>query len=458
MRIEPCTASSCPITLMRTLPHEFGLTCLLGRPAEVQVRCAQTDRYAWIGIDPWAHVYAHQGKVWLNGEHTTLTVEALLNQWMQQYSLTAHVGLPPFQGGVIGVWHYDDAQTLAHTQGHLQSLPVNGEWFAFDLVISFDLIESQAYLISTGHPETDLTAQAQRAHLRMEQLKIWLNEVPQVKAPEPVHWTLTPTVDEATYCQQVERAQSAIRAGELFQVNYTQAFEGPVSTSDTWSVFEALYHRNPAPFSGYFKGHLQTVMSTSPERYLKVSGNQASSRPIKGTAPKGQTLHEWTQYAQALKSCSKQRSENTMIVDLVRNDLSRVCQVGSVQVTQHCEVETFESVLHLVSEVVGTLRPDQTALSALMALFPAGSITGAPKLKAMEWIQALETQPRGAYCGAMGYLSFTGDLDSNVLIRTMTQTGQTLTAHAGGAVVLASSPRAEYEECLLKMNALIQAV
>lgn len=444
-----------PLAVARRLPQGLGFVCLSGSPAHVVDRCLQTDRYSFIGIDPWAHLHSKKGQTWCNGSLETRSIEAILSDWHTQYALAHSATLPPFQGGCVGVWHYDDAGALAELSSHADPASFEGEWFAFDLVISFDHLEQTAYLISTGHPEVDQQARAQRAGQRMRWLKTLIDEPEIPRRPAP-QWCLQPSVDEAAYCQQVERAQAAIRAGEIFQVNYTQAFTGSGQVKDTWALFEQLCAQNPAPFSGYFRGQSEVILSTSPERFLKVFQGHASSRPIKGTAPKGAHHSEQAVLSEQLRTCPKQRAENTMIVDLVRNDLSKVCRADSVRVTQYCAVEVFAHVLHLVSEVTGQLKADQTALSAFSALFPAGSITGAPKIQAMKWIQQLELQPRGAYCGALGYMSFTGALDSNVLIRTVIQRSETLMAHAGGAVVLASDPKAEYAECLLKAQRLVK--
>ncbi|MFV1960068.1 MAG: anthranilate synthase component I family protein, partial [Planctomycetota bacterium] len=230
-----------------------------------------------------------------------------------------------------------------------------------------------------------------------------------------------------------------------------------------FDLYRRLRAKNPAPFAAYLAFEDLVLASASPERYLRVRGRQVETRPIKGTRPRGHTPEEDAAQARALRASEKDRAENVMIVDLLRNDLSRVCRPHSIQVPDLCVLETFATVHHLVSTVCGTLREGVSSVDLLRAAFPGGSITGAPKLRAMEILSELEPVRRGPYCGAIGYLGFDGAVDTSIAIRTFAvrpsaDGAATASFHAGGGVVADSDPAAEYEESLDKARALACAL
>ena len=260
------------------------------------------------------------------------------------------------------------------------------------------------------------------------------------------------------YLEAVQRAIDYIRAGDVFQVNLSQRLLYPAGDGDAVSLYQRLRRCNPAPFAGYFDlGEFQ-IVSASPERFLQVRDRQVETRPIKGTRPRtGDPDADRTAEAELLAS-EKDRAENVMIVDLLRNDLSRVCAPESVRVSQLCGIEVYEYVLHLVSAVRGRLRDECSPIDLLRAAFPGGSVTGAPKVRAMEIIAELEPTARGAYCGALGYLGFDGTLDLNVLIRTITAGRGWWQFPVGGGIVAQSSPQREYEETWHKAEGLIRAL
>jgi para-aminobenzoate synthetase component 1 len=262
---------------------------------------------------------------------------------------------------------------------------------------------------------------------------------------------------EAEYLRAIERAIEYIFAGDVFQVNLAQRLLYP-GGDDPVSLYLRLRRRNPAPFSGYFDlGEFQ-IVSASPERFLRVAGRSVETRPIKGTRRRtGQPIADRLACEELCLS-EKDRAENVMIVDLLRNDLSRVCQAESVCVTQLCGLETYEYVHHLVSAVGGRLRDECSPVDLIRAAFPGGSITGAPKVRAMEIIAELEPTARGAYCGSLGYLGFDGSLDLSILIRTITAGRGWWQAPVGGGIVAQSDPRREYEETWDKAEGLIRAL
>ena len=263
-------------------------------------------------------------------------------------------------------------------------------------------------------------------------------------------------VDAERYQQGVQQAVEAIYAGELFEVNYTERFHGQWQ-GDRWALYEGLRSQAPGDWGGVVDGDEVFVASVSPEQFLAVGTNgEVVTRPIKGTRPRGETAQEDRRLAEQLVTSEKDRAENVMIVDLMRNDLTRVCRAGSVEATELCALESFESVHHLVSTVRGRLAEDFDALDAFVASFPAGSITGAPKLRSMEWVAEHEQSARGPYTGSMFYWSDHGQFDSNVLIRTAVLCGDELEYGAGGAVVADSDPDGEFEEACWKARPFLE--
>jgi para-aminobenzoate synthetase component 1 len=265
------------------------------------------------------------------------------------------------------------------------------------------------------------------------------------------------TVERDAYIQRAQAAIDAIYAGDAFEINYTERFEadwpGPA-----FELYRRLRATSSARFGGYLDIGENQILSASPEQFVHVDDGHVVTRPIKGTRGRGRDDCEDRRLAEELLASEKDRAENIMIVDLMRNDLTRVCELGTVEATALCELETFNGVHHLVSTVEGTLDASLSPLSVLLSAFPAGSITGAPKLRAIELITELEETPRGPYTGSMFYASRHGSMDSNVLIRTCTLSDGMVRYGAGGAVVAQSDPAAEYEEALVKAGPFFEAV
>jgi para-aminobenzoate synthetase component 1 len=260
------------------------------------------------------------------------------------------------------------------------------------------------------------------------------------------------------YLDAVTRVREYIVAGDIFQANLSQRLEAPLE-EDPWHLYRRLREVNPAPFAAYLEFEGVSVASASPERFLRVSPDgRVETRPIKGTRPRGiSPLHD-AAIGQSLRDSEKDRAENLMIVDLLRNDLSRVCRPGTVRVPELFTLERYQTVHHLVSTVEGTLAPGSDALDLLAAAFPGGSITGAPKVRAMEIIAELEPSRRGLYCGSIGYVSVTGAMDTSIVIRTLVCGGGRVTCSVGGGIVADSDPESEYQETLDKARGLITAL
>jgi para-aminobenzoate synthetase component 1 len=272
-----------------------------------------------------------------------------------------------------------------------------------------------------------------------------------------MHPGLTSNFSHAGYLQAVRRAIDSIYAGDVYQVNVAQRLLAPLVDSPI-DLYLRLRERNPAPFAAYFDVGDVAIASASPERFLRVQNGEVETRPIKGTRPRWPVPEADMFSAGELRESDKDRAENVMIVDLLRNDLGRVCEYGSVRVIEPLRLETYEFVHHLVSEVRGRLRPDSGPIDLLRAAFPGGSVTGAPKIRAMEIIAELEPTARGPYCGSLGYIGFNGTMDTSILIRTFTCGRGWVQFPVGGGIVAQSSPEREYEETLHKAEGMIRAL
>lgn len=278
--------------------------------------------------------------------------------------------------------------------------------------------------------------------------------------PEAPGLNMRPRWDEATYAQRWGRVQRHLRRGDIYEMNLCMTWTGEGELARPWDVFRRLERRTQAPFSAFVRVHECYAMSGSPERFLKREGERLKSEPIKGTARRGGDAREDADLAYALQNDPKERAENIMICDLVRNDLSRVAQRGTVHVEELCGIHSFETVHQMISTVTCEVRPDASFTDILRATFPMGSMTGAPKIRAMQIIDELEANRRGWYSGAIGYLAPNGDFDFNVVIRTLLHnalTGKT-SFQVGGAITAASTAEGEYAECLLKARALLETM
>lgn len=356
-------------------------------------------------------------------------------------------GAWPFAGGAIGYFSYD----LGH---RLAGLPVTGKRSdglpemavgIYDWAVLVDHQERRAALVgSDALPDAtwhDLTARF---------------ALPRSTAPAVWRCTAAPValLDRFAYDRAFARVQAYVAEGDCYQINLTQQYRARVS-GDGWALYQALRRINPAPFSAYLGLPEGQVLSSSPERFVSLRSGRVSSRPIKGTRPRSPDPDTDRRAREALAASAKDRAENLMIVDLLRNDLGKVCRIGSVRVPELFSVESFARVHHLVSTIEGDLRPGLDGLDLLRAAFPGGSITGAPKRRAMALIDVLEPVARGVYCGAIGYLGFNGDMDSNIAIRTLVRHGDQLGFGVGGGIVADSVADQEYQECLDKAAPLL---
>ena len=265
-------------------------------------------------------------------------------------------------------------------------------------------------------------------------------------------------MSHGNFIQNVDRIREWISAGDIYQVNLSHAFTAEVADGSLFGLYEALRDASPAPMAAWLSLDDKEILSSSPEFFLKISGSVIETRPIKGTRPRFTDPDEDRRSAYELQTSAKEIAELVMITDLLRNDLGQVCEFGSVEVSEMLQLESLAQVHHLVSTVTGTLRPNIDAIDAIAACFPGGSITGAPKKRAMEIIQELEAQPRGIYCGAIGWLGYNGESSFNIAIRTLIREGDKLVYQVGAGIVADSDPQKEYEETLHKAAGIRLAV
>ncbi len=435
-------------------------------------------RYSFVTADPFEWIRARGRQVIVSSEaepREPADPFAVLAGRLARYRSETIPDLPPFQGGAAGLLGYD----LCH---HVERLPrPRFDEFAvpdlavglYDWVLAYDHAAARAWLISTGFPEQDAGRRQRRARRRLAAVKQRLAQEPAAAPPPPrrplpaaalcPQWPvpgvpgLTSNFDRAGYLATVRRAIEYVHAGDCFQVNVAQRLLHP-ATLPPLELYRRLRERNPAPFAGYLDLGDFVVASASPERFLRVQDGAVETRPIKGTRPRGATPAEDEARRRELLASAKDRAENVMIVDLLRNDLGRVCRYGSVRVPALCRPETYRTVHHLVSEVCGRLRDGLGPIDLLRAAFPGGSVTGAPKVRAMEIIAGLEQTARGPYCGSLGYVGFDGSMDTSILIRTFTVGRGWVQFPVGGGIVADSVPEREYEETWHKAEGLLRAL
>lgn len=451
-----------PCALFFALPQTTG--SLLFDSAQ-QSHHDETNRYSYIVLAPQQTFQLKNGT--MAGVSGIRDPFAQLQPTLAEFRLHRIPELPPFQGGLAGYFAYD----LCH---YLEAIPYPGSddmnfpdlaLGLYDAVISFDHHQQRAWVVATGYPAR---ADAQRLLAAQQCIDATIAlmlayPVPRLDFPAMAPLCRATDIEtnfnQDSYVQMVLHAQNYIRAGDISEVNLAQRFSMTLPDEfDAADLYRRVRAINPAPFAAYLNLGDVVLASASPECFMTLENGVIITRPIKGTRPRGDSPVRDQQLAQELLTSTKDRAENIMIVDLMRNDLSRVCDDDSVKVTQCCGLESYATVHHLVSVVTGHLRNDLDVFDLLRATLPGGSITGAPKIRAMEIIAECEPNRRGPYCGNIGYLSFTGDMALSVAIRTYAIAQQKLTYQAGGAVVHDSDPLEEYQESMTKARALTEAL
>ena len=426
-------------------------------------------RYSFIGVQPFADftVAGGQATATIRGKVSmgpaTPDPLAALRRFMARFQAVGGEDLPPFRSGAVGFVSYDLVNLLdrlPESPGDSQGLPL--AYFALhDLVIAFDHVTHMATILihaytGDGRPLEEIYHQACE---RVEAARrTFLSPVPgRVGTPSVGQAEFVPRMSREAFYARVEKARQYIAAGDIFQVVLSQAWEAETA-ADPFNIYRALRMTNPSPYMFYLQREDARLIGSSPEILVKKQGRTVTVRPIAGTRPRGADPAADLALEKDLLADHKEMAEHIMLVDLGRDDAGRVCQPGTVRVKDLCAVERYSHVMHIVSDVTGTLCDGLDACDALRACFPAGTVSGAPKIRAMEIITELEPHRRGLYSGAVGYLSYSGDMDTCIAIRTIVMTGRRLLIQAGAGIVYDSVPEREHEETCNKARALMKAV
>lgn len=458
-----------------TLPVAIELDCglptadlferFLDLPYPVLLDAVRPDpagrRFSYIAADPFTVVCSKGTRICVEteGEGRVLSGNPfdVLKSLLDEHRLPTLPGLPPFQGGALGYFAYELGR-------HLERLPCQARddlklpemcVGLYSWVIARDELDGRTWIMSAGLPSGDHdSAEANAERVRERALGPSALKPP-LSEPRATHMISNMTKQE--YLRALSAIKRYIVAGDIYQVNFSQRFEAELD-GEAWHLYRRLRSINPAPF-GSFLGHPDVaVLSASPELFLESTGGEVSSRPMKGTRPRSESTAEDRRLAAELAASVKDRAENVMIVDLVRNDLGRVCEPGTVLTSQLFGIEQYETVHQMVSVVNGRLRPGVGALGLLKACFPGGSVTGAPKIRSMEIIDSLEPTQRSVYCGAIGYIGFDGAMSMSMPIRIMLVKEGRVYFQVGGGIVYDSDPEAEYQETLDKARGSLLAL
>ena len=429
------------------------------------------SRYSLLAAFPILAFTSQGARCEWQSTHSGETIIQFGNPWqllgarMAQYEMIDEPDLPFPTGGCFGYWGYDLKQFVEPRVGRRAlndlELPDCRVGFYPSLIV-WDRLLGKAWIIATGLQLDGSRSQT----IARQQIDRWLQLIDVARGVDrtrelPAHPLpanqLTSSVSRDQFVEAVRRALEYIRLGHIYQVNLSQRWSHAFG-GNPWELFEALAAISPAPFSAYQSWDDTAIISSSPEQFLQLSGGAMVTRPIKGTRPRSTNPDEDSRLAYELQSSEKERAELVMITDLLRNDLGRVCEFGSVRVPELLRLERYSHVQHLVSTVTGQLRSGVPHIEALAACFPGGSITGAPKVRAMQIIDELEPIARGPYTGSLGYLGFNRESQFNILIRTALVTRGQVHYHAGAGIVADSHPEAEYEETIVKARAFFQAL
>jgi anthranilate synthase component I len=424
-------------------------------------------RYSFLGKDPFLILRSRDGRTLIERAGAITTAEKpfieTLRELMNSFQSPFVPGLPRFTGGAVGYLSYDTAESFepAVARGDAKdSIGDETGFMLFDTVLAFDHVQHRILLIANARISGDeeLRSLYQFACAKIEFLERELERAlssPKGSPSAPID--LQSNFTQAAFEGIVRKAKEHIAAGDIYQVVLSQRFSAQVGV-DPFTVYRALRHVNPSPYMFFVRMGERTIVGSSPEMLVRVEGRRAVTHPIAGTRPRGRNDEEDQRLADELKRNEKERAEHVMLVDLGRNDLGRVCEYGTVRVPTFMSLERYSHVMHLVSVVEGKLSDDQDRLDALVACFPAGTVSGAPKVRAMQIISDLEPLRRGIYAGAVGYLDFAGNLDFCIAIRTIVLERGSASVQTGAGIVADSNPTAEFEETRDKARAMVRAL
>jgi para-aminobenzoate synthetase component I len=427
-----------PFAMARRLKGERALTLF-----ESAQRHEHLGRYSFLAVNPRTSLVVREGKAFLDGVVRDEAPFEVLQMFLAKSERKTIPGLPPFQGGWAGYISYDYGRQLEPHAKIAAFAPICPDmvFHLFETVIAIDHLQERAWIIG------DDVSELQTLLSRRQQ-----------DVGAQVVTEFAPLITQARHEANVRQTVEYILAGDIFQANITQVFKSKIGDKfDCFAAYQQLREKNPAPFAALMDYDEVKIISSSPERLIRYDSAFAEARPIKGTRRRDDDPTLDAEMVAELTASRKDRAENVMIVDLLRNDLSIVSKPGTVKVPVLCGLETYANVHHLVSVVQGELRDGVSAVALVKAVFPGGSITGAPKVRAMEIIAELEGAPRGVYCGAMGYFGFNGTCDFNIGIRSVQVADGVMRVQGGGGITARSDAAAEYDESLTKVARLREA-
>lgn len=426
---------------------------------------SEISRYSFLGFSPFLTLKTKHRKIQIKDTDGIREFEGnpfeYLRKLFHRYSLKNTVDSLPFQGGAVGYFGYDLChyiEKLPHNSVDDLELPDMYMGF-YDIIVSYDHFLEKCFVagIDFGIDNTlkdRMERIIEELHGKSEEPEELFNDK---IATETVDTELKCNFTKVAYMKAIRQIKNYITAGDVYQVNLSQRFDAHIDIP-AYELYKRLRRINPAPFACYLNFDNVSIISSSPERFLRVCDSKVQTRPIKGTRPRGKNEVEDEEMKQALLASPKDNAELTMITDLERNDLGRVCDYGSIKVVEEKVLETYPTVHHLVSTVIGKLHERYDIIDLLRATFPGGSITGAPKIRAMQIIDELEPCQRSVYTGSIGYIGFNGNLDLNIAIRTFIMKGKTVYFQVGSGIVADSNEEDEYEETLHKAKALIASL
>ncbi len=445
-----------PITLLRRLARHSSRHYLL----ESVEGGEQWGRFSFLGFDPTMRVRCRDGVVTIEGaERRTVRTDRPLDvvrEILSRYRAPRLPGMPPFTGGFVGSFAWS---MFGYAEPKL-SLGRDGDDFdlmLFDRVIAYDHLRQKICVVV--HMKTDRVMEEYgRAVAEIERIIRVLCDSTPLAAPRPAAPPdFACNVSQDEYCRMVERAKAYIRDGDIFQAVVSRRFESPYQGS-LLDPYRVLRTTNPSPYMVYMNIDGLEIMCSSPETLVRLQDGRLSTFPVAGSRPRGATVEEDRALERELLSDEKELAEHNMLVDLARNDLGRISKTGSVKVTDYLMVHRYSRIMHITSRVESKLAPGRDACDAIESLLPAGTLSGAPKIRACQIIQELEGAPRGLYGGALGYLDFTGNLDTCIAIRMAVKRDGVVRVQAGGGIVADSVPELEYEESGNKARAVIEAM
>jgi anthranilate synthase component I len=419
-------------------------------------------RYSFVGVDPQAIVHGSGRHVRIEDSSGTRSLDKPVFDFLRESfpvrTVTSNDELPPFIGGAIGYFGFDCASWFEPSVQN--SSDGEAAFMFYRSVIAFDHAKQVIKIISLVFPGEQIDVACEKAREKnasIRQLLLTGSMTLPAETPRSASAEIRSNWTRERFEDAVENIKELIRAGECYQVVISQRFSRR-TTADPVSIYRAMRSLNPSPYMFILRMDDRCVIGASPEMLVKCSGRKLEYRPIAGTRPRGKTEQEDARLAEEMRHDSKEVAEHLMLVDLGRNDIGRVAEYGSVKVDVLMDVEKYSHVQHLVSRLSGTLRAGLDRFDALAACFPAGTVSGAPKVRAIEIIKSMEPGPRGVYAGAVGYIDYAGNMDTCIAIRTMVLEDGIATIQAGAGIVADSVPASEYEETINKAKALLKAI